>query len=89
MRYVYIIKGPHNRVYVGITKKDLKQKLEEHRNGVDSVKIESPFSLIYAYQTKSELEAKQKKAFIKALFKAKCLTFSYTKEMMRYARPYT
>jgi len=84
MHYVYIIKGPRNTVYVGLTKKDLKRKIEEHRGGVGAIRIDTPFHLVYAFQTRSESEAQLKKSFIKALFKANCLTFKNTLGMVRY-----
>jgi len=86
MCYVYIIKGPHNTVYVGVTCKDIRKKLEEHRDGKGGVKLESPFHLIYVSQTKNREEARIKKEFIKSLFKAKCLTFKNTKAVS-YGRP--
>jgi len=86
MCYVYIIKGPKSTVYVGITCKDIRRKMNDHREGIDSVKIESPFSLVYVAQTVSREEAQLKKEFIKSLFKAKCLTFKETKAVS-HARP--
>ena len=82
MRYVYIIKGPKYTIYIGMTKKDLRTQLEDHRNGNDAVKIGDPFSLIYSFKTNSEKEAQQKKDFIKALFKAKCLNFKNNEEIV-------
>lgn len=81
---VYIIRGSRNTVYVGITKKNLKSKMEEHRKGIGAIKINSPFSLVYANPNLNMSEANLKKNFIKALFKAKCLTFKDTKEKVRH-----
>ena len=82
MYYVYIIRGPQSRLFVGITNKDLKLKMEEHRKGINSLKIKQPFSLIYASQITKLADAQQKKNFIKALFKAKCLTFRNIGELV-------
>jgi len=71
---VYILKGQNKAVFVGLTEKDLKTRIEEHCDGEHSL-IESPFSLAYSFQTKDKSEAYLKREFIKALFRSKCLTF--------------
>jgi predicted GIY-YIG superfamily endonuclease len=89
MRYVYIIKGPKYTIYIGITKKDLRLQLEDHRKGNDAVRIDDPFSLIYSFRATSEREAQQKKVLIKALFKAKCLNFKNNEEIIQNDSLYT
>lgn len=89
MRYVYIIKGPKYTIYIGMTKKDLRSQIEDHRKGNNAVKIEDPFSLIYSFKTNSEKEAQQKKNLIKALFKAKCLNFKNNEEILQNDSLYT
>ena len=76
MYYTYIIKSCSSKIYIGVSDKDLREKIKDHRHGSNgAVKIKKPFSLIYASKVTTLAEGESKKLYIMSMFRAGCITF--------------
>ena len=76
MYYTYIIKSCENKIYIGVSSKNLREKIEDHRDGVNgAIKIKKPFHLIFASRASTHDDGVLKKLFIQSMFKAGCITF--------------
>lgn len=66
MLVVYILQGPKNHLYVGVTE-NLKERIERHKlgNGAEFTKRNKTFKLVYSEQFKTLLEARRRESQIK------------------------
>lgn len=77
MYYTYIIKGCESKVYIGVSEKNLRKKIQDHREGTNGAfKIKKPFSLIFVSKVSTFEEGVLKKLFILSMIKAGCITFN-------------
>ncbi len=82
MYYVYFLQSKKNRkVYVGVTKKDPKERLLEHNSGSNRFTSQnSPFDLVYYETHHCSKDARLREKFYKSGFgrKIRDIVIKYT-----------
>ena len=66
MYYVYILRGPQNHLYVGVTE-NINQRIERHKNGdgAEFTKRNKTFELVYQETFPTLIEARRRESQIK------------------------
>lgn len=81
---VYFLKSIRNKkIYVGVTGKDVNERLSEHNNGSNKfTRSNKPFTLIYFEKYMCSEDARQREKFYKSGFgrKIRDLIVKYTED---------
>lgn len=66
MHYLYILRGPKNHLYVGVTK-SIDKRIDRHKSGdgAEFTKRNQAFELVYNETFQTYLEARRREAQIK------------------------
>lgn len=66
MFFLYILRGPKNHLYIGITK-DINKRIDRHkkREGAEFTKRNKTYSLVYKESYDTYLEARRRESQIK------------------------
>lgn len=82
MYFLYILRGPKNHLYVGITQ-DISKRIDRHKsgNGAEFTKRNQTYDLVYSENFQTHLEARRREKQIKGWSRVK------KEHLIRFGKP--